>query len=80
MWLSINILEKKKAFNSLENTDKETISASNFVFIDSFVVSASQDAMRFPAKKLSKCIWAATPVDWVILHWYTCSADGRSLD
>ena len=38
------------SFNSLENMDKETISASNFVFIDFFVVSASQDAMRFPAK------------------------------
>ena len=33
--------------------------------------------MRFPAKITSSCIWAAIPVDWVILHWYVCGADGR---
>ena len=27
----------------------------------------------------SSCIWVAIPVDWVILHWYACGADGRSL-
>ena len=31
-----------------------------------------------PNKTLS-CIWVAVPVDWVILHWYACGADGRSL-
>ena len=31
-----------------------------------------------PNKTLS-CIWVAIPVDWVILHWYACGADGRSL-
>ena len=35
--------------------------------------------MRFPAKIISSCIWVAIPVDWVIFHWYACSADGRSL-
>ena len=25
-----------------------------------------------------RCIWAAIPVDWIILHWYACGADGRS--
>ena len=30
--------------NTLDNTDTETISPSVFVFIDSFVVSAVQDA------------------------------------
>ena len=30
-------------------------------------------------KTLSR-IWFAIPVDWVILHWYACGADGRSLD
>ena len=34
--------------------------------------------MRFPAKITTSCIWVATPVDWVILHWYACGADGRS--
>ena len=35
--------------------------------------------MRFPAKITSSCIWVAIPVDWVILHWYACGEDGRSL-
>ena len=35
--------------------------------------------MRFPAKITSSCIRVAIPVDWVILHWYACGADGRSL-
>ena len=35
--------------------------------------------MRFPAKITSSCIWVAIPVDRVILHWYACGADGRSL-
>ena len=34
--------------------------------------------MRFPAKITSSCIWVAIPVNWVILHWYACGADGRS--
>ena len=34
-------------------------------------------AMRFPTKMTSSCIWVAIPVDWVILHWYACGADGR---
>ena len=25
------------------------------------------------------CIWVPIPVDWVILRWYACGADGRSL-
>ena len=29
--------------------------------------------------KTLSCIWVAIPVDWVILHWYACGADGRSL-
>ena len=24
-------------------------------------------------------LWVAMPVDWVMLHWYACSADGRSV-
>jgi len=35
--------------------------------------------MRFPAKITSSCIWVVIPVDWVILHWYACGADKRSL-
>ena len=27
-----------------------------------------------PNKTLS-CIWVATPVDWVILHWYACGGE-----
>ena len=33
--------------------------------------------MRFPVKITSSCIWVAIPVDWIILHWYACGADGR---
>ena len=32
----------------------------------------------FPNKTLS-CIWVAIPVDWIILYWYACGADGRSV-
>ena len=35
-------------------------------------------AMRLPTKITSSCIWVAIPVDWVILHWCACGADGRS--
>ena len=38
----------------------------------------TQVAMRLPTKITSSCIWVAIPVDWVILHWYACGADGRS--
>ena len=52
---------------------------SVFVFIDSLVVSASQDAADYAisAKINTSCIWVAIPVDRVILHWYVCGADGR---
>ena len=35
--------------------------------------------MRFPTKISSSRIWVAIPVDWLILHWYACGADRRSL-
>ena len=25
-----------------------------------------------------RCIWVAIPVDWVILYWCACGADGRA--
>ena len=34
--------------------------------------------MTFPVKITSSGIWVAIPVDWVILHWYACDADGWS--
>ena len=34
--------------------------------------------MRFPVKITSSYIWVAIPVEWVILHWYACGADGQS--
>ena len=59
--------------------DTETISAFVFIFVDSFVVCALQDlgGYAIPAKITSSCIWVAIPVNWVILHWYACGADGR---
>ena len=35
--------------------------------------------MRLPIKISSSCIWVAIPVDWAILRWYACGADGRSV-
>ena len=34
--------------------------------------------MQFPVKITLSYIWVAIPVDWVILHWYTCGTNGRS--
>ena len=48
-----------------------------FVFIDSLVVSASQDAGGYAISRknnLELHFGVAIPVDWVILHWYECSA------
>ena len=55
---------------------------SKFVdFIDSLVVSASQDAGGNAISRQNNLsyIWVAIPVEWVILHWYACGADGRSV-
>ena len=55
---------------------------SKFVdFIDSLVVSASQDAGGNEISRQNNLsyIWVAIPVEWVILHWYACGADGRSV-
>ena len=35
--------------------------------------------VSFQIKLTLSCIWVAIPVDWVILHWYVCGAEGRSL-
>ena len=35
--------------------------------------------MRFPFKKTSSCVWVAIPIDWVILRWFACGADGRTV-
>ena len=41
-------------------------------------VSASQDAGGYAiSRKNIKLHLGYLPVDWVILHWYTCGADGR---
>ena len=34
--------------------------------------------MRLPVKMTFSCIWVSIPVDWVVLRWYACGADGRS--
>ena len=68
--------------NTLENTDTETISPFRFRLYWLFWFSLLYKmlvAMRIPAKITSSCIWVAIPVDWVVLHWYDCGADGRSL-
>ena len=35
--------------------------------------------MRFPAKITSSFIWVAFLFGWVIVLWYACGADGRSV-
>ena len=62
--------------NTLDNTDTETI-----ILLTLFLslLYKTPVAMRFPARKTSSCIWVTIQVDWVILHWYACGADGRSL-
>ena len=35
-------------------------------------------AIQFPVKITSSCIWVTIPVNWIILHWYACSEDGRT--
>ena len=59
---------------------QKKIPLSVFVFIDSLVASASQDAGGYAisVKITSSYIWVAIPVEWVILHWYDCGADERS--
>ena len=60
---------------------------SVFVFIDSFVVSALQDAGGYAISRqnnLELHLGYHWPLDWVILHWYACGADdglsgGRSV-
>ena len=60
---------------------------SVFVFIDSFVVFALQDAGGYAISRqnnLELHLGYHWPLDWVILHWYACGADdglsgGRSV-
>ena len=44
----------------------------HFVFVDSLIASASQDAV-------GHAIWVAIPVDRVILQWFACGADRRAV-
>ena len=67
--------------NTLDKTDTETISAVRFrlYWLLLSLLYKTTVTMRIPAKITSSCIWVAKPVDWVILHWYACGADRRSL-
>ena len=44
-----------------------------------FSFEKSGPSCDFLPNKTLSCIWVAVPVDWVILHWYGCGADGRSV-
>ena len=59
--------------NIKNNAEKDT---TLLLFKFSFLLSG-QLYDFFPNKTLS-CISVAIPVDWIILHWYTCGADGLS--
>ena len=58
--------------NTLHNTYTETISAFRFRL---YWLFGCQDAGGHAFSRQN--IWVAIPVDWVILHWYACGADGR---
>ena len=47
--------------------------------MDSLVVSASQDAGGYEISRQNNLKLPYPYVDWDILHWYACSADGRSV-
>ena len=68
-------------FNTLDNTDRDNfcVPFSSLLTLLLSLLYKTPVAMRFPAKITSSCIWVAIPVDWVILHWYACGVDGRSL-
>ena len=45
-----------------------------------FFLSNSPGGHVFSFKNKSvSCIWVAIPADWIILHWYACGADTRSV-
>ena len=47
--------------------------------MDSLIVSASQDAGGYAIFRENNLEFAfGLPIEWVILHWYACGADGRS--
>lgn len=59
--------------NINNNVEKDTTFSCCVFFLKVRVV------MRlFPNKTLS-FIWVAIPVDWIILNWHACGADGRSV-
>ena len=64
----LQFLRNLKFIVSLNIRTQKQFPISVFVFIDSLVASASQDAvtrvaMRFPGEISSSCIWVAIPVD-----------------
>ena len=65
-------VDDESKVNTLDNTDTETISAFRFRLYLLF-------STRFPAKITASCIWVAIPVDWAVLQWYACGADGRTV-
>ena len=55
-----------------------SVNTKNNAEKDTTLLLSGRPCDFLPNKTLS-CIWVAIPVDWVILHWYACDADGRSL-
>ena len=52
-----------------------------FPLIDSLVVSALQDASGYAISRQNNLeLHLVCHTCWVILHWYVCGADGRSLE
>ena len=60
------------------------IHVSKDVFIQSDLTLLLFFSLKCPGghaisrQKTPCCIWVAIPVDWVIMHWFTCGADGSA--
>ena len=65
--------------NTLDNKDNFRFPFSSLLTFKFSLLHKTRVAMRFPAKITSSCILVAILVSRVILHWYACGADGRSV-
>ena len=62
---------------SLFSTSVKTLKFSRTRLCCCFLSLKSPCSHVISSQKTSCCIWVAIPVDWVILHWRACGADGR---
>ena len=72
--------ENWSKLNTLDNSNTETIFAFRFrlhwLFSCLCFTRRRGGYAISRQNNLASCIWVAIPVDWVILHWFACGADG----